>query len=517
MNMIPGIHGPIVLCGALCVVAIGRPAALAAPTAEEGHIIATLHDFEQNEVGPWPPLTIYRWTEEQKGKAETFTAREVRTGTPFGKQCLRVQIDSSFPWDKGNPLLMTLSRTHFPPEADAIRMRVKILKGTVALTVGGPTAYYGNSDAYARTEVLDAQSAPDWVTVEFSLNHRLWRNNRRAGFSSAAPRIYYTRWAQEPTGFYALPPSAGEMLIDQVELIAKGEGRPFPDLPPDSVDKLEGIADFEQEQDLAKAFTVLMADNQDKEFTLSWTRDPAPRYPPPVLSIVNDEQTGRRALSITATFAEEILWAGIKARPRAEANAICLTVRAARTSGEHGLHGYGPREPIDVAVWVAPPDEPFPWEAFGPAEELRAGPGPGYDYNMTYRTIRNTKLASFALYQARRFLKPGEWETVSIPFADFTCFYGHGKYADRLRGHMALTGDDIIAVAFLAPWPRTGRGETTILIDELSYVRAPGEDSTLRSFWQVPDIDGVYLWTDSVGRYGGNRHMLPKGEKPPAR
>ncbi|MEZ5434327.1 MAG: hypothetical protein R3F31_24830 [Verrucomicrobiales bacterium] len=71
--------------------------------------------------------------------------------------------------------------------------------------------------------------------MEFSLNHPLWRNFRRAGFSTEAPRNYYTRWSQEPTALYVAGGSSGECLLDQAELIAHGEGRAFPHFEPDQV------------------------------------------------------------------------------------------------------------------------------------------------------------------------------------------------------------------------------------------------------------------------------------------
>ncbi|MEZ5434326.1 MAG: hypothetical protein R3F31_24825 [Verrucomicrobiales bacterium] len=48
--------------------------------------------------------------------------------------------------------------------------------------------------------------------------------------------------------------------------------------------------------------------------------------------------------------------------------------------------------------------------------------------------------------RARRFLKPAEWTTLTLPLADFTSVYGSGECRPFSEAS-ALASDDIIAVA----------------------------------------------------------------------
>ena len=120
------------------------------------------------------------------------------------------------------------------------------------------------------------------------------------------------------------------------------------------------------------------------------------------------------------------------------------------------------------------------------------------------------------LNHARRFLVKEEWTDLVIPFADFTCIVGAGEYAPWLTEQRPLTGEEMIAVLFLVAFPRAGRGEAIITVDNIAAVQVPGEPDELRSFWQVPDVSQVHLKKDPryPGR-GGMTHMLPKGKDVP--
>ena len=70
----------------------------------------------------------------------------------------------------------------------------------------------------------------DWQTVEFDLNGELVRNYRRSNFSDNATTLHYTRWLQEPLAVYFVRgETEGTVLIDDIELVARGEGQNYPE------------------------------------------------------------------------------------------------------------------------------------------------------------------------------------------------------------------------------------------------------------------------------------------------
>lgn len=483
------------------------------PDAKET-VLGTVMDFEGDGIRAGS-ITFWNWPAEIKAKAAELSRIEPTNGSEFGTRALKLTMSDAFPWklskgaDKGYAVT-SLGTAYFPPETDVVRVRIKVVKGLFRFAIGGPTAYFGNSDAVTAVQQFEAQQPPAWVTADFSLNRRLSRNYRRSGFSTPATRIFYNRWAQEPTTLNVMPESQGEVWIDQIELVAKGEGRPFPRFAPEQVATTKVLADFEQPGDLARSFTALLADNQVKDFDASWTGAKS-TYPPPSVSLEKDAATGRQALAVKSSFLEEIKWAGVKVSGAPGANAVRITVKSEYASGNNRQFGREEGQPLDFAVWVAPAQPAFPWERFGPSAELRKGGGKGFDYNLTYITMREVKDVPYALYHARRFVKDGEWSTLVIPMADFVCIWGCGAWSDRLTKNLPLNSEELLAVSFLAPWPRAGRGEAKIAIDEIALVKVPGTLAELRSYWQPEDYGAYKLVKEETG---GISHYLRQDEKP---
>lgn len=480
--------------------------------ASGGRVLGALEPFSDVPTGPLGKGFIDHWNWSDRVREEARQASRIETvATGSGKQ-LQVRISSGFPDQPAFHRLISFT-PHFPPEADAVRMRIKVTAGTWRLFLGGPTAYYANSDVFTAVHEIKAASPAEWVSVEFSLNHPLWRNFRRAGFSTEAPRNYYTRWSQEPTALYVAGGSSGECLLDQVELIAHGEGRAFPHFEPDQVKRAGPIADFEDGQ-TDRVFTLYGADNESEWFEQSWKREKPLRFTPAQLSLVDTGFTGRQSLACVGPSAEEVHCTGIRTEGGANANALRMTLRKDAPGLKNTLFGTGPAEALDVLVFVAPRGRPFPWETLAPAASLRESPHRGFDYQFSYREIRNRQDLHVAIYQTRRFLKPAEWTTLTLPLADFTCVYGSGECRDRFLKHQPLASDDIIAVAWLNPWSRQGdrQSAVTLLVDDLEFATVPGTPEELRSYWQIPDGESIRLIPEGQGPQRFLYMLLPGEE-----
>lgn len=501
----------MVVCAALVAMATCAGAADPQGTAASGTPLGNVVDFREAALGPYGRgfLENWRWSNENIDRGKATTRVEV---VAIGdRHALRVRIDDGAIFDQGAITLLRLA-PYYPPEADAVRMHVKVLSGKVRMFVGGPTAYYANSDVYTRSNEQQAAQPPEWTTIDFELNHPLRRNFRRAGLSTEAQRIYYNRWAQEPVGVFLDAGSQGEFLIERIEIVARGQGRPFPKFAEQDVQLVKSIADFE-ETPAAPTFTLYMADREVEWFEESWRRAKPLRFSPTMLTVgYNDARRGH-VLQAVGPSAEEVHCAGIHTTG-AEANAIRLAVHHDAPGYRNTLVGAGPAEAFDVLVFVANANQPRGWQTWAASPELRRQTGPGFDYQLSYSVIRDRQDADFAIYQTRRYLKPCEWITLVLPAADFVCVYGSGAYRDHFQQNRPLECSDVTAVAWLNPWCRAGRSERapTVGIDDVAFVRVPGEPAKLRSFWQVNSNETIE-WRSVPAPRGAERVMLLPGDR----
>lgn len=483
--------------------------AAASPTPKE---VGVLIDFDAAKTGVFQRgyLESSRWPAEKQQRAAGWSRMEVVPERGGG--ALRIQVHDSQVFDDGPKSFLRLA-PYFPPEADAVRIRLKVIKGKVAVHIGGPTAYYGNSDVFTEPQIARAADQPEWADVVCNFNHPTWRNHRRAGFSADAPRNYYSRWAQEPLGVFLTADSGSDVLIERIDVVALGEGRPFATFAPDQVQKMGTIADFEVARS-DTVFTLYMAAAEAEWFEESWRRSKPLRFEPMRLSLVDAGMEGRKSLSCVGKTAEEVHCAGVQTRGVAAANAIAISLSVDAPGQRNTLAGAGVVVPLDFLVFVAPAGKPFPWDRLGPSAELRALGGPGFDYQLTHRVIAGDKDLHFAMYQTRRYLKPGEWAKFVLPTADFTCIYGQGDMQDRFLNHEPLRSDEVIAVAWLNPWCRVGQRDQPVItrVDEMSFVKVPGTAVEHVSFWQVPDVQRL-RHHEERGEYQGRRHVwLPEDE-----
>jgi hypothetical protein len=523
--------------------------------AVEDRVIAVLQDFESGA--------------NLRGTPGSGILAEVSSETPFGSSCLRIALPAGYAWRwKGwdgkedrplaNAYIATLSGPYLPPEADAVRMKVRVASGRAILMVGGPVSQMGNSDVHCDPQLVAADGTGEWQTVEFSLNRRLVRNYRRPNFTKDLPVVYYTRWAQEP--FFlsllklpeALRPAEETVLyIDQVELVARGEGRPFPAYAPSDVETVATVIDFAAPDDLARVVSIAHGYSIDKPFEFGYRRVPDPQarplpghivksspfiaeegthYPAPRLTLV-DSLPGRKAAQAECLWAEEGQIVAVKTQVDPRANALRLVLRpdyALMQKTYQATHDGKPAHAVDIVVFVSPKGTDFPWHDIAATDALKQafaesgyqGPGAKYDYLLTTNRVtcinvpEIQRAGPFGFYSARRYLTAKEWTDVTVPFADFVCVYGQGACQDLQRRQLPLAPEQVAAIGVVAPY---GSGHGTIGIDEIALVRVPGTPAEQRSFWQVPDASraAALVPLPHYQGYGIPTIMLLDGEQAP--
>jgi hypothetical protein len=387
----------------------------------------------------------------------------------------------------------------------------------------------GCSDVFCDPQLLETSEG--WQTVEFSLNHPILRNFRRANFTKDLPVVAYTRWAQEPLQLYvlALPEKlrpAGEttVLFDQFELVARNEGKPFPDFANAAVNR-SPIVDFNSSTaalknvcTVAHGYSTLDSFEQGyrrrphselrpvpEQFqkTSSFIRQEGIAYPAPRISLVDIAQN-TRALRAECVWMEEGQIVSFKTKAPAEANALSWTLQTNLPNLPRNyrfkINGTDARA-VDFVVFVSPHgDADFPWEAMAPKPELQeafarsnyAGPGAKFDYllvsqkNVLAATADIASAPSFGFYTTRRLLPAETWSELVVPFSDFMCVYAQGSCTEMQRSQQALFPETIAAVGIVLPFA-TGHG--SILVKSASFGTLPAAEQpphSLRSYWQPP-------------------------------
>ncbi len=421
-----------------------------------------------------------------------------------GNMLWTLKVSPDIPFKRPYLETLDLGIKFFPPDADAIRMKVRAVSGRIIIGPGGPTAYFGNSDVFLRPVVIDAaKDGPEWRTVEFSLHDGLLRNFRRAGFSGSAPWIYYARWAQEPTRFYVFKGSGGEIQIKDLEIISKGVGQPFPVFSGEDVITVASLADFRTD-DPAREFTALIGGNGE-EFEASWKSPEKIARRPAEIRIESDQEEGK-VLHSRGLFLEEMSAVGVTISNSRDGEGLRFRIKADSEAVNLMLPAV-PCQPLDFFIYVSTAGTGFNWKQFAQTTANPDSPVKGYDYNLTPKKVSAVNGLSLAIYHARRFVPRGQWSDVVIPFADFLCIQGSGDLADRFHNQLAPDPDKLIAAAFLAPWPRKGRFETSIDVRNIDLVKFRNVGETRRSYYQFPDTSGLRFQKSPNG--GCSIQMVP--------
>gem|GEM_PF-989193 len=463
----------------------------------DGRVLGTDLDLEGFVPFPAKPLVSWQWTAEEKKMAGQFSSMEL-VRNPDGEMLWTLRVSPEIPFKRPYLETLYLGVKYFPPEADAIRMMVKAVAGKMIFSMGGPTAYFGNSDVFLRPVFVDAsKDGSEWRTVEFSLHDGLLRNFRRSGFSTKAPWIYYARWAQEPTRFYLFKGSGGEMQIKNVEIVTKDIARPFPAFSEGDVVRVATLAEFKSPADGEKAFTALVGD-VGKEFDLSWSQAKPVPHPPAEIQIATSDRDAGNILRAKGLFLEEVGAVGVAISDAQEGEGLLFRIKA-DTEAMHLMIPAVPCQPVDFLIYES--TGPFDWKPFLASQELRNGPGKGYDRNLTFEKLKGMPGLSLAIYHARRFLPKGQWCDAAIPFADFLCIYGSGDLAASFQRQLPPDPKKLVAAALLASWPRTGRFETGLALREISLVKFRGELGSRKSYFQFPDAGSLRSVKSPKGGY----------------
>ena len=461
-------------------------------------ILGTDRDLDGLAAFPAKSVVNWQWTQEQKQQADQFSRMELIRDSS-GKMLWTLKVSPAIPFVRPYLQLLNLGIKYFPPEADAIRMKVKAVKGRMTIGFGGPTAYFGDSDVFLRPISVDATAdGPEWRTVEFSFHYGLLRNFRRAGASRQAPWIYYARWAQEPTGFYIYKGSGGEIQIKDLEIVTHNISQPFPVFSAADYAPVTTLTDFQSANATGRVFTALLGEN-DKEFDLSWNQVKPISHPPLEIQITNDLPAGLVLLS-HGRFLEEMSAVGVQLSNSKTGDGLRFRIKT-ETAANNLLVPAIAGQPLDFLIYASANPGTFDWAQFSPLPELRQGPGRGYDYNLTDAKLKNRSNLSLAVYHARRFVPPGQWCETLIPLADFLCIDGRGDMIKCLQQQLPPNPQQLIAAVLLAPWPRQGRGETTIKLQDLTLVQLKRDLGAVRSYFQFPDATQLRTIQSPKGSY----------------
>lgn len=460
----------------------------------EAQVEKMLQDYSQHTPDqPRPAMLQWNWTDQQKANALQFSTRQIVEHD--GRPALQLTVNQAVPWVKRDSLAaVNLGIDLLPPTVDAIRIHYKMLEGEIELSFGSPTVYFGHSDVQSTPLRLQDDGTMSWRTAEVSLFDGVIRNFRRAGFARESPVVYYTRWIQEPLYLYLHQGSNGRMLIDRIELLTTGHGRPYPTFEPGEVEVLATVGAYDGPQDVGRVFTATHAKTD-------MTGDPVrsrQAWGPPQIAHVPVTEDGRQGvLKVEHQGAEEVAFTGIETSPPPGANAIAFDLRVSHPTDFDELS-------VDLLIYVAHPDGGFAIERFAPPAAWRDQKDVAFDAYLTAETLDDV---DYAFYHTRRAAPNGKWTRWVVPLVDFVCVYGHGEMRSAMMRQQPIDPTMIVAVGWLPSW-RQHKFVTTFEIDQVQWVRVPGSVATLRSFAQVSDVQAVRLETWRDTSYGGTRRMV---------
>lgn len=379
--------------------------------SEPAEPIEQLENFDQ--VAPSNPKSVshWGWTSEIKNRASAISQLDQVEVPGANGLALRVTVPEALPEGQDFYYLWPTRKDVLSPETTALRMRVRVAKGSFTLTCGAATAYFACSDVWAKPIHLEAG---DWQTIEFSLLHDLQRNRRRAVFSAESPTIHLTRWIQEPLRLMIGKESSGELWIDDLQLMGTT-------IEPHT-SSAENILSLSHGE-LKEAFT-LTTEVKDDSVSRS---DPASLLRKP--GSISPNANG---ISVRMRGFEETSFVAVPIRVPSEATAFRLSLSVAHESNKKNLV-------VDFLALVAP-DGKFPWSKLSETGfQLCLSPQKNLDVN-------------WGFYHARCIVPNGRPENLVIPFSDFLCAYGNGCLKEQFLSQKPLDPTQIVALAFVPPF-----------------------------------------------------------------
>lgn len=460
----------------------------------EATVVAVVQDYAQQAPDEARPAMLqWNWSDEQKANAVQFSTRQIVEHE--GRTALQLTVNEGVPWVKRDSLAaLNLGIDLLPPTVDALRIHYKLLSGQIELSFGSPTVYFGHSDVQSTPLRLYDDGTTSWRMAEVSLFDGMIRNFRRAGFARESPVVYYTRWIQEPLYLYLHQGSNGSLLIDRIELLATGRGKPYPTFEADEVEVLATLGEYDGQQDVGRVFTATHA----KTDLTGEPRRARKAWGPPQISHVAEAEDDRRGvLKVEHQGAEEVAFTGIETTPPTGANAIAFDLRVSHPTDFDELS-------VDLLIYAAPRDGGFAIERFAPPVRWRDHKDVAFDAYLTADTLDEV---DYAFYHTRRAAPNGQWTRWVVPLADFVCVYGHGAMRSAMMRQEPIDPAKIVAIGWLPSW-RQHKFVTTFEIDQVQWVRVPGSSAELTSFAQIPDIAAIRLETWRDPSYGGTRRMV---------
>lgn len=420
-------------------IGLGLISLLAGALCVAGGEVKPVETFDAGRIGPpnAGAVSHWKWSGEDKRNAHNLSRLEIREGEGAKGRALAVSIPEPLPRAADLFTLWTTSLDYLPPETVAVRMRLRVAGGRFTLTVGSATAYFANSDVWARPQVLEPGG---WQTVEFSLVADLQRNFRRAVFSAESPAIHYTRWIQEPMRIMIGSDSHGELWIDDIELVVSEREGASTKCPENEIRVLSAA-------DLGRAFTF---STDDKEFDLARTPGKAALRKPAILKLPG----GRGgALGATQRGLEEMSFFGFPISCPEGTNAFRIAFKMEHPSRFAELV-------VDFLALVST-------DASFAGGRPTPGGSEGFDFCLS---PERTKGLSWGFYHARRMVPNGERVTLVIPFADFVCGYGSGELRGRHQLQQPLDAGIVTALAMVSPFRQAG-ADTSFNIEFIEAVR----------------------------------------------
>lgn len=464
--------------------------------SESEKLIGVTWDFETYVAEK--ALVSWRWaTGHPELLAGNYALIKSVSDAYSGSKALELTVKKEFPYnelgDNGMSVVSVIngdasaSGNYFlPPETDIIRVHMKVVEGEFRFFINNESIFSSSAgNVYCSEQVVKPAADGGWQTVDFAMYNTLGRDHYVYAFSinDKAP-IYSTRYYQHNYNLSFATGSYGKVIIDKMELISKGKSKPYPIFKPEQVQTISKVYDFENNIDLGKMFTLYMSDN--KSFSLAAappakiTGTDAKNDRAAVLSVANDTLSNSNVLQYTRQFNEELSYVGFPLPQSSDANALKLKLYMKDTSGKtRNLL------PMDFLIFVAADKTQAaanPFKAFETPLAWQTNPLVGYKYAFGSNMAATVP---FAIYQARRGVKNGEWNELVIPFADFASVYGKGSMEATYLKQLPLDPEKIFAVAFATPHYPLAYVKTKHMIDDVSLVKVPGTDLDLRSYWQM--------------------------------
>jgi hypothetical protein len=471
----------------------------------QDQVLGTITNFTQTG-----PIVVSAWPADLRAttNASLYSWRTNVFDAEAGRQVYRLTLATNFPWQYTNTSGSTqrvdavsvcalTGWDYLPPEADELRIRVKVVSGRFQLSMGCINLAFAPGDTYTDIRVLD-ESMGAWQTVRFSLQKNLIRNYRRNDFTKRLPFISIARWIQEPPQLYLFRSGYGELLVDRVEQAASSQGRTYPEPTPAQIVPVATVADFETTNDLALAFSFStvslgLSGPQPTNYTklspyTSGTITVAGKsiqwFLPPRRSWVGQSTNGSYSLEVKQTGYESFAFTGLRLPHPDGANALQLTLRADHSSAFTNLV-------LDFLAYAAPPasEAAFPWTNCQPPAAWLADTNINFDL---FLSESNTVKESYAMYHLRRSVPNGQWTRVLLPLDDFAGIYACNEGTNLLKSFQPLRSTNLLYLGFFSPY-RQLRAETRIWLDDVSLVRVELPSEQLRSFWQDPAITNAQL------------------------